>query len=358
MNTTGIISKLQISKIQNIFIILFSCFPINAQEKKFVEVNGDWCDSKLYVQCILPKEEVRLRVFAFKEDSSQNYERRGNEWNNKAYYRFPMSPESLSGWVSSEFSWKAPEKPGVYTVFKGGEKVIDMIVLLPSDSLKNGVIGGYKIGEYPKGPHGFAIPEGFILVTEENKNTPVSEHFKLSDFLCRDGVPLPKYIALNMELIQKLEILIAKLSSEGHKCSGLKIISGFRTPLYNKKRRAAKESQHMYGEAADVIVDENDDWRMDDLNKDGKIDRKDAEILAKSALQLNEVGIYVGGYAAYPGRRRRGPFVHVDTRGKSVTWKTWRKKYYRRHRKRVQKSKKVTVIEINNNNTPVLAESF
>jgi len=142
------------------FCIIFLFYlSISAQEKKFVEVNGDWYDSKLYVQFVLPGEEVRLRVFAKRGDSSQVLIRERGELNNKAYYMFPMSPETLSGWVSSEFTWKAPEKPGIYPVFLEGEKIIDMVVLLTSDSLNDGIIGGYKIGEYPKGPHGFAIPK-------------------------------------------------------------------------------------------------------------------------------------------------------------------------------------------------------
>ena len=180
--------------------------------------------------------------------------------------------------------------------------------------------------------HGYEVPRGFIPVTRENKDTYISEHFKLGDFLCKTTRSLPSFEALDMRLVQKLEILIQKLSSEGYPCTGLRILSGFRTPAYNRSRNAARESQHMYGGASDIVVDENGDGRMDDLDGDRKVTRKDADLLAKKALALNDVGIFVGGYASYSGRRLRGPFVHVDIRGQSVTWRGGGRRHYHRHR--------------------------
>jgi hypothetical protein len=94
----------------------------------------------------------------------------------------------------------------------------------------------------------------------------------------------------------------------------------------------------MYGGASDIVVDEDGDGRMDDLNRDGKVTNKDADLLAKEALALNDVGIFVGGYASYSGRRHRGPFVHVDIRGQSVTWKGGGRRHYHRHHHNVRRA--------------------
>jgi hypothetical protein len=60
---------------------------------------------------------------------------------------------------------------------------------------------------------------------------------------------------------------------------------------------------------------------MDDLNHDGKIDRKDAQLLAGYVDELEELhpGV-VGGCGWYRRTWARGPFVHVDVRGERARW--------------------------------------
>jgi hypothetical protein len=62
---------------------------------------------------------------------------------------------------------------------------------------------------------------------------------------------------------------------------------------------------------------------MDDLNKDGKIDRRDADVLYE--IIDKEYGKpyyerFIGGLGRYDWNDYHGPFVHVDVRGKRVRW--------------------------------------
>ena len=60
----------------------------------------------------------------------------------------------------------------------------------------------------------YTNPEGFVEVTADNQNTPVSEHFRLRDFLTHDQVQVwPKYLVLREPLVDKLELVIAELAS-------------------------------------------------------------------------------------------------------------------------------------------------
>ena len=164
------------------------------------------------------------------------------------------------------------------------------------------------------------LPVGIIEVTKANKNTNISSNFKLKDFLCKGDKKYPKYICLDMDLIKKLEAINEKLKDK--KLDTLKIMSGYRTPWYNKKIKAAKYSRHIYGDAADIFIDKNNDGIMDDINKDGHIDIKDAEIILSIVNKIEENRLFPGGASAYSWDKKRshGPFVHVDTRGYSVRW--------------------------------------
>jgi hypothetical protein len=77
----------------------------------------------------------------------------------------------------------------------------------------------------------------------------------------------------------------------------------------------------MYGDAADVFVDANQDGVMDDLNKDGRITVADALMLRAAAERVeDQYPELVGGLSAYPANSEHGPFVHVDTRGMKARW--------------------------------------
>ena len=125
-------------------------------------------------------------------------------------------------------------------------------------------------------------------------------------------------------LVDKLELISAELARQGLP-SRLHVMSGFRTPQYNVKGVGkggrASLSRHMYGDAADVFVDEDRNGNMDDLNRDGRITRDDALVLFAAAEHVEKSHPdLVGGLSAYKANDAHGPFVHVDVRGRRARW--------------------------------------
>jgi len=195
----------------------------------------------------------------------------------------------------------------------------------------NGRIGAYRIGYWPAEqgrPLGgtYGNPTGFIEVTPENMRTPVSQHFRLSDFLTHDQeATWPKYLVLREDLVDKLELVIEQLELGGHPVRHMTVMSGFRTPQYNatggETGGRASLSRHMYGDAADVFVDNDGDGRMDDLNRDGRIDYRDAQVILDAAEQVERRHPDVtGGVGVYRATSSHGPFAHVDVRGNRARW--------------------------------------
>jgi Bacterial protein of unknown function (DUF882) len=208
---------------------------------------------------------------------------------------------------------------------------INLIVMKPFSAKVDGRIGNYRLGSWPyegtnpKSPN-YATPKGFIEVTRENFGTKVSEHFTVGQFLTKDqGNVWPKYLVLDRRLLDKLELTIAELNRMGYPVKNFTVMSGFRTPQYNERGVGAggrsSVSRHQYGDASDVYPDDNGDGRLDDLNRDGRVDLKDARILASAAeaVEKNNPQL-VGGIGIYPATSAHGPFVHIDTRGTRARW--------------------------------------
>ncbi len=208
---------------------------------------------------------------------------------------------------------------------------LSLIAMRPFADKVNGLVGDYHVGRFPaekRSPRSAAYenPDGFIEVTSENKDTPVSEHFRLADFLTHDQTNVwPKFLVLREPLIDKLELVIAELERRGHPVQHLTIMSGFRTPQYNQKGVGrggrAPDSRHQFGDAADIMVDNNRDGRLDDLNRDGRVNAKDVKIMvdAINAVERDYPEL-VGGLGLYRPTRTHGLFVHMDVRGTRARW--------------------------------------
>ncbi|MEO0079529.1 MAG: D-Ala-D-Ala carboxypeptidase family metallohydrolase, partial [candidate division WOR-3 bacterium] len=163
-------------------------------------------------------------------------------------------------------------------------------------------------------------PRGFIEVTGQNINTPVSPRYTIADFTSGHPARFPYYIALREDLVRKLELLTDLVQAKGHQCDKLTVMSGFRSRA-NRRRGSGRNSAHYYGGAADVFVDSNHDARMDDLNHDGEINRKDAQLLVSYVDELEERHPELAGGAGWYRRTRsHGPFIHMDVRGERIRW--------------------------------------
>ncbi len=267
------------------------------------------------------------------------------DWDNIG--RFVLPGETLrlstsddgnsSGWVASagelvdmggSTCWVAPSEPGLYPIIvTSGTTVrrINAFVMIPFDSLdKKGYLKGLKIGKYPRPIEqfpNFTKPKGFIITTPDNMNTPVSPHYTLGDFAPRSTTCFPRYTVLREELLIKLELLTDLVKRHGVKFDRFAVFSGYRPPAYNWRVERGRNSAHIYGGAADIIIDANSDGRFDDLNHDGHSNRKDAKLLAAFAEELEQQHPELaGGIGWYSRTRSRGPFIHVDVRGKTARW--------------------------------------
>lgn len=119
---------------------------------------------------------------------------------------------------------------------------------------------------------------------------PSSKHFKVEEFKCHNGVQVPvEYYANCQKLMDTLEEIRTACGNRA-----ITIVSGYRTPEYNKKVGGASKSQHMYAKAADIRVD-------------GLTPSEVHKICDKIVGSRGGVGKYK-------------TFTHVDVRGHKARW--------------------------------------
>ena len=122
----------------------------------------------------------------------------------------------------------------------------------------------------------------------------MSKNFKKTEFKCRDGTSVPEELMNNLkELVQNLQIIRDCINEPMH------IISGYRTPKYNRRIGGARKSQHMKARAADIVVK----------------GMKPTELREIIINLIKEGKIKKGGVGLYRS------FVHYDTRGWNARWK-------------------------------------
>jgi len=284
---------------------------------------GHWCsiclkglaiDSDIFFATVLPRKTLTIQI-------APNSPVTDVKWR--------VSGGRLSGAGVLERNFIAPARPGYYPLEvkarmrgKSVTAKVQIFVITPASHVKHGMLEGYPIGTYPD-PHGkhgkiYQPPPGFIRVTRETENLPISDHYRLGNFICPGGNRFPKFLVLNEALILKLE----KVTHEFHRLGLLRgrisFLSTYRTPAYNVKPGQARYSRHMWGSALDMYIDEHgkQGW-MDDLNHDGKVDIKDAILMFKVIEEMSRRGAFKGiegGLGVYPGAQNHGPFVHMDVR--------------------------------------------
>ena len=274
---------------------------------------------KLHVQTVLPGDT--LSVDSLPEGSRLVYDAHGEI----------DAPEEVR-----------PVAPGIRNVAVAVGKALkpiadlNLVTMLPFTAKRQGRVGQYLMGTWPaehggRGPpkapaDRYANPRGFIQVTEQNRDTKVSEHFRLRHFLTKNQPTVwPKYLVLEMRLVDKLELVLSDLKAQGINTAGVTVMSGFRTPSYNSgggnTAGRANLSRHMYGDAADIYIDNDGNGTMDDLNRDGRSDVKDARLILEAVERVERANpALLGGAGVYIACCGHGPFIHIDTRGYRARW--------------------------------------
>lgn len=218
----------------------------------------------------------------------------------------------------------APNEPGFYRLRVIGPHATQLVdslvlgVLKPLAAKRGGAINGYRIGYYKGELRGDyeRTPAGFLEVNANSADLPVSRHLVLKDFLTHDGqAGWPRYVAVEPKLLDKLELVFDEvLKWRGSRADGsvdVDVHSGFRTPLHNRSvRRAASDSRHQYGDAADVAID---------ANGDGRITSVDVSLVARAVerVELKHPQLS-GGLGTY---FRGSPYAHIDVRGARARWR-------------------------------------
>jgi hypothetical protein len=229
---------------------------------------------------------------------------------------------------------RAPADAGVWRLqLRGGAWTQDVeeltvVTRVPFDHMRNGFLNGYRIGRYWTEGEGrsdmYAPPTGFIEVTPENQDLYVSANFRLRNFLTKDQFSVwPKYLVLDMRLIDKLELVLQELNAMGVRAEHMAVMSGFRTPAYNGPGGGgrARLSRHTYGDAADVWVDNDRSGYISDLNGDGRRDFADVLVMLRAVERVERrYPELTGGAGVYQANSVRGPFIHIDARGYHSRW--------------------------------------
>lgn len=243
----------------------------------------------------------------------------------------PRDDSAAATPVSRLFGEQAVHRAAVWMVRDSASGTpFHFITLRPFAEKQNGRVGAYAVGRWPgegRRPlsEAYRPPAGFIEVTEENAALAISTNFTLGDFLDRSQRTVwPKALVLDLRLVDKLELLRQELELLGHRSPQIRILSGFRTPQANARglRSAlSTESRHLYGDAADIIVDGDGDGAMDDITRDGRVDERDIQALIRLVELVEEkYPELVGGIGRYRAAGGSGMFLHVDVRGTRVRW--------------------------------------
>lgn len=276
-----------------------------------VTVDGELNHLALTTVTLLPGETVVLGVPA------------GSTVEHSAGRTSPRGP--------GQVAWVAPDQPGIHALSirdgEGAEVRVTLLVAHSARSIQGGVLGGYRIGAYRSEPLGgnpaYLPPTGFVEVRPADHDVRVSPHFTLGEFLCKQPGN-PKFVVVSTPLLVKLELILEAVNQSGIPAEGLTVMSGYRTPFYNRSiGNTTDYSRHLWGDAADVYVDEDGDGEMDDLNGDGVRNIADARFLARIVEDLAREappGYPLGGMASYRRNPAHGPFLHVDARGNRARW--------------------------------------
>jgi uncharacterized protein YcbK (DUF882 family) len=228
-------------------------------------------------------------------------------------------------------SFVTPSAPGFYhlAIVRGTDRQVitepTLAVMVPFGQKIGSTLNGYRIGTYiaerlAEHDH----PLGFLQVNRADVDRRVSTHLRLGDFLTRDQQEevWPNYVAHTPRLLDKLELVLARIGAQARFARAssdsrevaFDVHSGFRTPAHNRGVwRAARDSRHQYGDAADLAID---------ADGDGRITARDEALVVRAVDEVeSEHPDLVGGLGLYTSAAYNTPYVHIDARGSRSRWK-------------------------------------
>lgn len=197
--------------------------------------------------------------------------------------------------------------------------------------------GGVDVNYPAKNPPLYQPPALLYRCTPQTRSVRICESLTLGEMAVDFpwfSLGLPQYVAFSRNIARKTDDLVRRLREHGHAQKGIKLIYGFRPPIFNLGRieadgpgKTLKEpfSPHQYGWAVDLIVDDDDDLQLDDLNGDGTVDIFDAAVIlyhvnaidkdyrAAGDSAVGGAGIYY--HHDFWERPVQSPYCHIDTRG-------------------------------------------
>lgn len=290
-------------------------------------LNAFGASHEVRVRVALPEQRVEFPVQVGGEIESLSY-----EWIRERDSVGEDIPQPLSG-----NGFVAPRRPGFYhlAIERGTARQIlpepTLVVLVPFSRKVGSVLNGYRIGTYiAERFRQHDHPAGFVEIGAGDVDLKVSEHLKLGDFITHDHQDdvWPKYVALNPRLLDKLELVLAKLGARARMTNAnedasaeeaaagvaFDVHSGYRTPAHNGGVwLAASDSRHEYGDAADLAID---------ADGDGRVTLRDEILVAKAVDEVEaEHPELVGGLGLYTSNRYSTPYVHIDARGTRSRWR-------------------------------------
>ena len=260
---------------------------------------------------------------------------------------FPLDIRGRSGTLGFRYQWVAvgsnesgdvmrpldgdtllaPLTPGFYelNVMRNGvmQRLDEpkLAVIVPFELKFGSTLNGYQIGRYPaEWSHDESAekPLGFAEVREEHLDLPLTKHLKVRDFVTHDRQTIwPKYIAVDPRVLDKIELVLRELArrrGEEQADFKLEVHSGFRTPLHNSGvEGSARDSRHLYGDAADVAID---------ADGDGQLTLFDAYRVEQAVDWVERLHPELaGGLGVYSSRRYATPYCHIDARGERKRWR-------------------------------------
>ncbi|MFN9794808.1 MAG: D-Ala-D-Ala carboxypeptidase family metallohydrolase [Gemmatimonas sp.] len=221
----------------------------------------------------------------------------------------------------------APLTPGIYELEVTRHGVTQrheeprLAVMVPFELKLGSTLNGYQIGRYPaewSRDEAAEKPLGFAEVHEEHLDLPLTKHLRVRDFVTHDRQTMwPKYVAVDPRVLDKIELVLRELARRRGEESAsfmLEVHSGFRTPLHNAGvEGSARDSRHLYGDAADVAID---------ADGDGELTLFDAYRVEQAVDWVERAHPELaGGLGVYSSRRYATPYCHIDARGERKRWR-------------------------------------